>query len=420
MRVGGSLLDVRPLRASPDFRRLWVGTTASAVGGQVTVVAVLFQVWELTHSSAWVGAVGLAGAVPTVVLGLLGGTLADAVDRRRLVLWSSAGAAAAAVLLAAQALAGAGSLALVLALVALQRACAAIGAPARRTFVPRLLPADLVPGGVALSHVSFQAAMLLGPAAAGLLLARAGLTAAYLLDAACLVLALYGVARLPPMRPQHGAQRAGLRSTWEGWRFVARRPVVRGSIATDVAATVLAMPVALFPALNEQRSDGGPETLGLFLSAIAVGGITAGLLSGVVTRAARPGAVMLAAACTWGASLAALGLVDGLTASLACLAVAGAADTVAVISRGTVVALATPDSHLGRVSSVENVVGVAGPGLGDARAGAVAGLTSASFSATTGGLACLLAVAAVAATNPDLRRWRHRDHAAAPAPAPTT
>jgi hypothetical protein len=253
--------------------------------------------------------------------------------------------------------------------------------------------------------VSFQFAMLAGPAVAGLVLARWGLTAAFAIDAVAVAVSMYGVARLPSMRPE-GATRPGLQATWDGWRFVLRRPALRGAMASDLAATVLAMPVALFPVLNEERFGGEPQTLGLFLSAIAVGGIAAGLTSGAVTRASRPGLVMLGAAGVWGAALAGFGLVDSLYPTLAFLAVAGAADTVSVISRGTLVQLATPDAYLGRVSSVENVIGMGGPGVGDARAGLVAGLTSASFAAVSGGLACVAVVAALAASSPGLRRWR--------------
>lgn len=418
MSLRGGVLDTRPLRSSAGFRRLWVGTAMSRLSGQVAVVAVLYQVWELTRSSAWVGVVGLATAVPTVVLGLLGGVLADAADRRRLVLATSCGAVAAATLLALQARLGARSLALVLALVAAQTACSALGSAARRTFLARLLPREQVPAGVALDHTSFQVAMLVGPALAGLVLARWGLTACYLLDAVAIAVSLHGIARLPDAPPEQagGASRVGLRAAWDGWRFVATRPALRGAVATDLAATVLAMPVALFPVLNAERFGGDPRTLGVFLSAIAVGGTAATLASGAVTRARRPGAVLLVAAGTWGAALAGFGAVDALAPTLACLALAGAADTVAVISRGTVVQLATPDAHLGRVSSVEHVVGAAGPGVGGARAGAVAALTSASASAVTGGLACLAVVALLAATSPALRRWEHTDAEAPAAP----
>jgi MFS family permease len=372
------------------------------------VVAVLYQVWELTHSSAWVGAIGIATAVPTIIFGLLGGALADATDRRRLVAMTSIGAVTAAILLAVQAGLGLGSLPLVLVLVAAQTSCVALGASARRTFVPRLLPRDQVPAGIALNHVSFQAAMLVGPAVAGLVLAHGGLTWAYVLDATAITISLYGVARLPSMRPTGGATPVSLASTWEGWRFILRRPALSGSLASDLAQTVLAMPIALFPVLNEQRFGGSPQTLGLFLSAIAVGGIAASLTSGILTRARRPGMVSLVAAATWGLALAGFGLADTLFPTLAWLAVAGAADTISVISRGTLIQLATPDPYLGRVSSVENIVGVGGPGIGNARAGAVASLTSASTAAVTGGLACAVVVVALAATNPALRRWRHQ------------
>ena len=165
------------------------------------------------------------------------------------------------------------------------------------------------------------------------------------------------------------------------------------------------MPVALFPVLNQERFGGDPRTLGLFLSAIACGGIVAGLASGTVTRARRPGLVLLAAVGAWGLALAGVGLLDSPVTTLALLAVAGAADTVAVISRGAVVQLATPPAYLGRASSAEYVVGAGGPALGNARAGAVAGWGSAELAAVTGGLACAAAVVAIAVADPALRRW---------------
>jgi MFS family permease len=309
-------------------------------------------------------------------------------------------------LLAAQAVSGIGSAVLVLALVAAQTSCTALGTASRRAFVPRLLPQSQVATAVALDHVAFQVAMLAGPAVAGVVLARWGLSWAYTIDAVAILLSLHGVARLPSMRPEGGAARAGLRATSEGLAFLWRRPALRGVLASDLAATVLAIPIALFPMINQERFGGDPHTLGLFLSALAVGGTASGLLSGAVTSAARPGAVMLGSVGVWGLALAGFGLVDGLAATLVCLAVAGAADTVSVISRGTLVQLETPDGCRGRISSVEYAVGAGGPGLGDARAGLVAGLVSASASAVSGGLACVLAVAVIAGTHPALRRWR--------------
>lgn len=407
------LVDVRPLGASAPFRRLWFGSALSALGQQVTTVAVLFQVWELTGDPVWTGVLGLVRAVPLIVCGLLGGTLADAVDRRGLVLLTTLGQLVAGAGLAAQALLRVDSLALLLALVALMSACGGLGAPAKRTFVPRLLPADLVAAGVALHMLSFQVAMLAGPALAGAVIGWWGLTVCYLFETVTAMVALWAVWTLPTL-PVAPGQGAGWRATVEGLRFVTRRPVLRGLMVTDLVATLTAMPVALFPLVNEQRFGGDPRVLGLFLSAIAVGGTAAGLvLSGAVTRARRLGLVQFLAAGVWGLGLAGFGLAGELWLALTTLAVAGAADTLSVTARGAIVQLATPDSHRGRVSAVDHVVGAGGPDIGNARAGFVAGLSSAPVALVSGGLACVVGVAWVALTNRELRRYQQPAVAAA-------
>ncbi|MGW6460465.1 MFS transporter, partial [Streptomyces sp. NPDC055078] len=281
MRWRVRFLDTRPLRSSRPFRDLWIGSSTSQLGSQMTTVAVLAQVWDLTGSPVGTGAIGLATGLPMVLFGLLGGTLADSVDRRAVVRATTAGQLLVAAGLCAQALAGNRNVFLLLALVAAGTACSALGAPARRTFPVRLLPADQVAAGLALTNLSFQAAMLAGPALAGLIIARWDLSAAYAAQAAAVTVSMLSVLRLPSMRPEGaGAKGAGRRPERGGWRIVLRRPTLWGLMATDLAATLLAMPVALFPLVNEIRFDGDPRTLGLFLSAVAVGGITAGLLSG--------------------------------------------------------------------------------------------------------------------------------------------
>lgn len=406
-------LDTRPLRRSRPFRDLWIGASASQLGGQMAQVTVLAQVWDLTGSPVGTGAIGLATGVPMVLFGLLGGALADSFDRRAVVRSTTAGQLLAAAGLCAQALAGNRNVLLLFFLVALGASCGALGAPARRTFPVRLLPGDQVAAGLALTNVSFQAAMLAGPAAAGLVIARWGLPAAYATQTVALAVSVLAVIRLPAMRPE-GAGRgsagtgggAARRPERGGWRIVLRRPTLWGSMATDLSATLPAMPVALFPLVNEVRFGGDPQTLGLFLSAVAVGGIAAGLLSGTVTRLRRAGLVQLIAAGVWALALTCFGLAGPLWSALCCLAVAGAADTVSVVTRGALVQLETPDAYRGRVSSVEHVIGVAGPELGNFRGGLLASATSASFSLVFGGLSALLAIAAVSATNAPLRAYR--------------
>ena len=408
MSLRAGLLDLRPLRSSPPFRRLWASGMLGALGGQIVVVAILFQVWDLTHDPVWTGAIGLANAIPLIIFGLLGGTLADAVDRRTLVRAATVGQALAGLALAVQAASGVQSLWLVLGLVSAQGAASAIGAPARRTFIPRLLEPGQVGAGIALQLLTFQGAMLIGPALGGLIIGQWGVTSCYLVFAALVVLSLYGIIRLPSMPPEGTGTRPGLRSTVAGFAYVRQRPVLRGSFASDLAATLLSMPIALFPLVNEVRFGGNPETLGLFLSCIAVGGVSAGLLSGLVTRADRPGLIQLGAAVTWGLALAGFGLAGPLWLALVLLAVAGAADTVSVTSRGLMIQLATPDSHRGRVSAVDHIVGVAGPDVGNFRAGLVAGATSAPIALASGGLACAVVVGWIAWRNKPLRTFSLR------------
>ncbi len=435
MRARVRFLDTRPLRSSQPFRDLWIGSSLSALGGQIATVAVLAQVWDLTGSPVGTGAIGLATGLPMLLFGLLGGMLADAVDRRAVVRATTAGQLLAAAGLGAQALADNRNVLLLLVLVAAGTACGALGAPARRTFPVRLLPADQVAAGLALTNISFQAAMLAGPALAGLIIARWDFPAAYAAQAVAVAVSLLAVVRLPAMRPEGADAARGRRrrerggepnEKWvapaEGWaKVILRRPTLWGSMATDLSATLLAMPIALFPLVNEIRFDGNPRTLGLFLSAVAVGGITAGLLSGTVTRCRRGGLVQLTAASVWGLALAGFGLAGPLWLALGCLAVAGAADTVSVVTRSALVQLETPDAYRGRVSSVEHVIGVAGPELGNFRGGLLASATSAPFALVAGGLSATLAIASVAATNAPLRTYRTPSPPppAAPEPAAT-
>ncbi|MFE2421644.1 MFS transporter [Streptomyces hokutonensis] len=403
MSLSRTLLDVRPLRTSPVFRRLLIGRTVSVLGGFMTMVTVMYQVWDMTHSTVWTGAVGLANAVPTVVVGLFAGSWVDRGDRRRIYLVNTVGQAVCSLLLAAQGFTGHVPVLGVLALVGAQSCFGAVGGPASGVFIPRLLPKDQVAAGLALNAMSFTTMMLVGPALGGLLIGWAGIGACYLADALSFLVAFYGAVGLPALPPEGEPSRAGLHGVLDGLRFLAGHRVVRGALLTDLAATVLAMPVSLFPLINSERFGGSPRTLGLFLSAISVGGITASAFSGAVTRLGRPGPVMLLGASTWGAALAAFGLMTSPWAGLALLALAGAADSTSVISRSTIIQTHTPDALLGRVSAAEQIVGQAGPNLGNLRGGLVAGWTSGATALLTGGLLCVLAVAGVARGTPELR-----------------
>lgn len=407
------LADLRPLRESPAYRRLWLGSGVSAIGGQMTTFAVALQVFRISHSSAAVGAVGLAFAVPAISVGLVGGVLIDSVDRRLLVLVTSSAQALVSVAFAAQAFAGTNAVWLLYALTAVQGGVGAVNAPARRTFMPRLLRRELMPAGAALPSISMYAAVISGPALAGVITASGGLKFCYVVDVLTFAAALYGVFRLPAMRPEGAPSGRNAAAVLDGLRFVVGNRALRGAMLADLSATVLAMPTALFPAINADRFGGSPRTLGLLSAALAVGGLLGSALSGPVKHVVHPGRAMLLTGSVWGLALAGFGAVTGLAASLALLAVAGAADMLSVVFRTTIVQLATPDSMRGRASSTEFVVGAAFPQVGNFRAGLVAGASSPATSAVTGGLAAVVGAGLIALSLPAFVRYRHADETAA-------
>jgi MFS family permease len=409
----GALVDTRPIREHPAFRRLWLGTSASAFGSQVGTFAVTYYVWDRTHSAAAVGLIGLVTAAPLVASALLGSAFVDHTDKRRLAMVATVGQIGTSLLMAVTA-ASSSDVWVMLVLAGTASGLSALGAPARRALIPRLLPGARLAAGLALNHLSFQLAMLLGPALAGVLTAQWGPAVCFVLDALTFATALVGIAGLPSAGATGGVGRSGARAVWEGIRFTAHTPAVRGAFLADLSATVLAMPMALFPVVNEEKFGGSPEVLGLLTTAVAVGGVLASMLSGFATRRARPGLVLLGCGAVWGASLAAVGLSSHLPAVLALLALAGGADTWGVVSRGTVVQSSTPDSHRGRVASLEHVVGVAGPQVGGLRAGLVAAGSSGGASLVIGGVACLAGIALTTTLVPHLRRFTvvTRDHQA--------
>ncbi len=404
------LADITPLRESAAFRRLWAGTTASSVGNALTSFAVVLQVYGLTHSPFAVGVIGVAQMVPTLAVGLLVGPVTDVIDRRKLVLVTSGGLAAVSAALAAQAFAGLDLVWPLYALVAVQSALSAVDRPARSTFIPSLLPAGQLAAGLALDRLSRQLTLAAGPALAGLIAAipHLGLRACYLIDAVSFTAALYGVARLPAMRPQGGAPRPGPRAVAEGIGFIRHSQVIAGAFLADLNATVFGLPAALFPAINTERFGGDPRTLGLFTTAIGVGGLASAAFSGPVRHVSRQGRAMLAAVVVWGAAFAGFAVVPGLWPTLILLAVAGAADVFTVVFRGVIVAAVTPDQLRGRVMAADYVVGAGGGQIGNLEAGALGSLTSPQISALTGGLVTVAGAIVIGLALPAFARYRRQ------------
>jgi MFS family permease len=403
------LVDLTPLRQSPPFRRLLAGSTLSSVGGSMTTFAVTLQVYQITRSPFAVGAIGIARMAPALAIGLLGGSLADAVDRRKLVLVTTTSLAVVSAGLTAQAFAGLGMVWLLYALVAIQSALGSVNAPARQTFLPRLLPPAQLAAGLALNRISFQLMLIGGPALGGLITATTGsLRACYLADTLSFAAALYGVAGLPAMQPREDKARPGPRAVAAGLGLIARSQVLAGAFLTDLNATVFGLPVALFPAINAERFGGSPSTLGLLTAAIGVGGLVSSVFSGPVGKVSRRGLAMLCSAAVWGAAFAGFALAPALWLALSLLAIAGAADTFTVVFRSAIVQSVTPDRFRGRILAVDYVVGAGGGEVGNLEAGAVGSLTSPTIGALSGGLAAIAGTVVIGLALPAFARYQQR------------
>lgn len=401
-------LDLSPIRDHPAYRRLWWGEAVSIVGSQMTTVALALEVYDITGSSFAVGLLGLFALVPLIVLGLYGGAIADAVDRRRLLLQTHVGLVVTSGVLAVQAALHLRQVWLLYLLMAATSGLFALTSPARRAVTPRLLPRDALPAAAALSQVLFSFGMVAGPLVAGVVVGTVGYAWVYAIDAASFAFAIAAIAALPALPPEGGGTKAGLASVIEGLRFLRSRRVLLMTFLVDINAMVFGMPRALFPALAATTFRGGSSVTGLLFAAPAVGALLGALFSGWSGRIRRQGLAVLVAVAMWGAAITGFGLTSALWLACVLLAVAGAADMVSAVFRTAILQAATPDAMLGRLNGVFIVVVAGGPRLGDIEAGAVATLVSPRFSVVSGGLACIAGVVLLAALVPRFARYDAR------------
>ena len=407
------VIDVRPLRIVA-YRRMWIGNGVSFFGFQFTSVAVPVQMYAVTHSSAWVGLLGIAGLVPLLIFGLWGGAAADVVDRRRLLLASSTLTWLSTVGFLAQALLGVRSGVLLLALTTVQSAGFAVSSPARQAIIPRIVPVDLIPAANTLGYTTTTVGGVLGPLAAGLIFAASstgtGVIVAYAVDVALFTVTFWATYRLPPIPPvihEEGADRptAGLRGILDGLRFLVTKPVLLLSFAIDIIAMVFAMPRALFPEVAQERFGGG-AAVGWLFSAIALGSVVGGLTSGWIGRVRRQGVALVIAVVSWGVAVGFAGLAPSLWLMVLLLAVGGAADLVSAVYRQSILQTYAPDRMRGRLQGVFTVVVTGGPRLGDLRAGTTAAITGATTSWVGGGFVAAGLAVVLAAAFPALLRYR--------------
>jgi MFS family permease len=408
-RARGLVIDITPLRRSRQFRLLWIGETVSDLGSRVTAVAVPYQVFRLTHSSLAVGMLALCELVPILVLPVVGGAVADRVDRRRLLRWTYGVLPLFSLVLAANAHLARPHLWVMYAFATLSTAAYALYSPAVRSAPPLLFERDELPAVFALTGIYYSFGSLVGPAFGGLLIATLGLTGTYLVDVASFAVALGTLAAMDPLprAAEHEVPSRLLDSMREGLRFLKGRPVLQSTFTFDLNAMVFGMPNALFPAVAD-RLGGGPGLLGLLYAAPYGGAFLVTLLSGRARHVRRQGLAVMLSIVVWGGAIAAFGLSSAPWLALVTLAVAGGADMWSGIFRTSIAQAVVPDAMRGRLSGIELAVVASGPTLGDVEAGVVGSLVGVPFAIVTGGLACVAGVAVLGALVPEFARYDAR------------
>jgi MFS family permease len=402
--VARLVLDITPLRRYRHFRRLWAGQVLSGLGSQLTLVAVSFQAYRITHSTLIVGLISLVQLVPLLAGSLWGGTLADAMDRKRILVLTQV---ASAVSIGGLVVNASFSHPAVWPLFV----CTAAGAgfqgidwPARRAALPMLVAEEDVIGAIALQTTIQQLALVAGPALAGVLIATVGLSAVYGIDVGTFAVAFVAALLLPRLVPTGGGTPMGLRSMAEGFRHLRKEKLLSATYWIDLNAMIFGMPRAVFPALGTQLFGGGAGVVGLLYAAPGAGALIGSLFTGWCGRVRHQGRAIGACVVVWGASIALFGIVPVLWIGLSLLALAGAADVVSAVFRQAVQQRAVPEHLQGRLSGTFFAVVAGGPRLGDAETGVAAAVGGPQFAVWSGGLACVVGVGALLWRVPEL--WR--------------
>ena len=409
------LLDISPLRRHRDFRLVFIGQLVSSFGGFITYVALPVQVYALTGSSAIVGLIGAAQLVPLAIAALWGGAVADAIDRRTLLLRCETLMACGSIALVAISLMPTPSVVALFVIAAFLSAVNGFHRPALEAITQKLVERDELAAVSALSSLRRMTAAIAGPALAGFSIAAFGLPVTYSLQVATFAVSVAALAAMRAMPPPEEAKPAGLGTILEGLRYAGSRPELIGTYAVDIVAMTFAMPMAVFPALAQQL--GGTATVGLLYSAMSVGALVVTIFSAWTRNVERRGAAVVVSAALWGVAIVGLGFATSLPLALGCLALAGAADMVSGLFRMTIWNETIPPALRGRMASIEQLSYMTGPLLGNARAGFMAEQYGLARSIVWGGIICVAGVTLCIPALPQF--WRYRKSAVIDQPATT-
>ena len=402
-----AVVDVTPWHEVVGYRWLFSGMFFVQAGRQLAIVAVPIQVYALTGSTLKVGLLGLAQLIPLLAVALIGGSLADAFDRRRLLVMAQIGLAATALGMLWNSLLDTPKLWPLFVLVALNAGISAVDHPARQSLLPGLVGRALLPSALAMNQTLSNTAKAAIPAIGGLLIATVGLSFTYSVQVGAFVIGALLMARTPNVATEGGGRKAGWSSIVEGLKFLKSMRLIQAAMLLDLNAMVFGMPSALFPAIGTDVLGGDEFTVGLLFAAPGAGALVGALTSGWVPGIRRQGRSVVFSVIAWGLAMTAFGLTRYFPIALAMLAFAGWADVVSAILRQSIIQLSVPDQLRGRLSSIHVAASGGGPRLGDLEAGVVAELTTVPVAVVSGGIACVFGAIALGRWSPKFYNYLH-------------
>ncbi|MFM7860077.1 MAG: MFS transporter [Candidatus Nanopelagicaceae bacterium] len=396
-------IDLTPLRRYRDFRLIFTAGLFSYFGTMITLVALPFQIKELTNSYWMVGLIGSVEIVPLVIFGLYGGVLADHVDRKKMIWFTEFGTLIATLVLFLNALRDEPSVIVIFVIAAVFAALSGLKRPSQDAILPRLVNHNDLPSATALMSLRWQFGGIVGPAVGGLIVASYGAQAGYLVDCTTFIVSLNLLSRINSVPPLTTRSSPTIQSLMEGIRYAVGRKDLLGTYVVDLAAMFLAMPIALFPFWAD--AIGAPWALGLFYSSITTGAVIVTLSSGWMRNYPKHGKAVVIGALGWGVAIVIAGTTDSLPLVIGSLIVAGAFDQVSAMFRGFIWNQSIPDELRGRLAGIEMISYLVGPLGGQARAGGMAALTSLRTSIIGGGVLCIGFVAVIASAMEKFRNY---------------
>jgi MFS family permease len=401
--------DLTPIRENRDFRRLWIGQSISNIGNQLTVVAISYQTYLITRSTLMVGLIGLVQLGPSLLGSLFGGSIADAIDRRLLVICAQVALAMTSTGLFLNTALGHPTITVLFVCVAAASGFQAVNNPARGSIIAGIVPKEQLASASALSGITQQAGLILGPALAGVLISAVGLKSLYAIDAVGFTAVLVAAFTLPRLQPGEGGTPFGIRSVIEGLRYARSNRFLISLIVLDLSSMIFGMPKAVFPALALRIYHGGAGDVGLLYAAPGIGALTGSLFSGWIRHIKFRGRAVVVCMVVWGVAIALLGFIPILAIGIALLAVAGGADMIGTIFRSAIFQTTVPNRLRGRLNGVFYGSAVSANGLGATEAGVASAIGGTNFAIWSGGLLSLIGIVLVLWRFPELRRSTGHD-----------